>query len=276
MFNCFTFFCRELFEQAFHSSLCAVEFAKVNLDSSFRIVHSNLNNVSDAQALFFFMKANSLICSDYASCDPAERQELDKEIIVAASHAQGHLVQKGKKMGRDFYGHREEVFKIAENLSSLSNRAQRLSYPAAIFARWAFRLGHADAKGLLHKMDENPRNSNCDATYFLARILQKSDDVNVKQCESMYKKVEKSACQSAKKANQRLLMLKLPKSAAALRIYLKWFLKKRRQQPAHFRAKSLRDFKALLCEAEVKSPYNFCKQHSTALSLLSLFSANSF
>jgi hypothetical protein len=56
---------------------------------------------------------------------------------------------------------------------------------------------------------------------------------------------------------KKLLVLK---SFAALRIYL-WYLKRRRLRPAKFSAKSLHDFKVLLCEAELKFPYSFRKYY---------------
>jgi hypothetical protein len=54
-------------------------------------------------------------------------------------------------------------------------------------------------------------------------------------------------------------MIKWPKPVAARRIYV-WFFNKHRQRSAQSRTKSLRDFNALLCEAELKFPYSFCEQ----------------
>jgi hypothetical protein len=259
---------RELFEQAFLSSACALEFAKLNVDSAFRTVHPRLNNVSDAQALFFFTKAISLRKLETGPHIPnqAELREFDHDVLAAASQAQVLLVAKGKKLGRDFIGlsQQQEVFDVAKDLTLHSGRVQQLCYAAAVFARWAFRLGHADAKGLLHEMHLRGGAVNCNASYFLARIAQKSEVFDKQWCERIYMTVQKSTCQSAQKAKQRLLLLKWPKPVAALRIYV-WFLKKRRQQPAQIRAKSLRDLVALLCEAELKSPYTFCKSHNTAV-----------
>jgi hypothetical protein len=264
-----------LFEQAFHSSECAVEFAKMNVDSAFRAVRSHLSNVSDAQALFFFTKAIILREFEFKNSesrsDEAELQKFEKDVFVVASHAQGLLVTKGKKLGRDFFGYSQEVFEAADLLAMYySRRVQQLSFAAAVFARWAYRLGHADAKGLLHEMHMNGDNYN--ASYFLARIAQKSevfDKHHDKQwCKRIYMMVQKSTCQSAQKAKHRLLQLKWPKPVAALRIYL-WFLKKRRQHPAQCMVKSLRNFTVLLCDAELKAPYTFCKLHViAALSLV--------
>jgi hypothetical protein len=258
---------RELFEQAFHSSACAVEFAKMNVDVAFRSVHSPLNSVSDAQALFFFTKAISLreLETGPAPRNQAELRQYDQDVLAAASQAQVLLVAKGKKLGRDFIGRLQpqEVFDVAKGLTLHSGRVQQLCYAAAVFARWAFRLGHADAKGLLHEMHLRGGAFNYNASYFLARIAQKSEVFDKQWCERIYMTVQKSTCQSAQKAKQRLLLLKWPKPVAALRIYV-WYLKKRRQQPAKIRAKSLRDLVALLCEAELKSPYTFCKSHNIA------------
>jgi hypothetical protein len=265
-----------LFEQAFHSSVCAVEFAKLNVDSDFCIVHSHLSNVSDAQALFFFTKA--IILREFElkfseSRSETEMQKYENDLVVVASHAQKLLVTKGKKLGREFLGYSQEVFEVADLLAMHSIRVQPLSFAAAVFARWAYRLGHADAKGLLHDMQMFDQHNglishNWDAVYFCGRILQKSELFIKEQCESIYKKVERTNCRSAQKAKQRLLQLKWPKPVAALRIYV-WFLKKR-QQP---RAKLLRDFIVLLCEAELKAPYTFCKSHCIAVSPVALNSA---
>ncbi len=265
-------FCRELFEQAFHSSVCAVEFAKMNVDSAFRTGCSHFNNISDAQALFFFTKAIILREFEFKnspSRSEAELQTYEKDLVVVASRAQELLVTKGKKLGRDFFGYSQEVFEVAKLLAMHSIRVHPLSFAAAVFARWAHRLGHADAKKLLHDMQTFDQcngliSHNWDAAYFRGRILQKSELFIKEQCESIYKKIERTNCQSAQKAKQRLLQLKWPKPIAALRIYV-WFLKKRNQQPVQFRAKSLRDFIALLCEAELKAPYSFCKLHHIAV-----------
>ena len=241
-------------------------------------MRSHLSTVSEAQALFFFTKAISLrkLETGHVPLNQAELREFDDDVLAAASQAQVLLVAKGKKLGRDFIGlsQQQEVFNVAKDLTLHSGRVQQLCYAAAVFARWAFRLGHADAKGLLHTMHLNGDNYN--ASYFLARIAQKSevfDKHHDKQwCKRIYMMVQQSTCQSAQKAKQRLLLLKWPKPVAALRIYV-WFLKKRHQQPAQFRAKSLRYFIALLCEAELKAPYTFCKSHNIAVSPVALYSA---
>ena len=250
----------------------------MNVDSAFRAVRSHLSNVSDAQALFFFTKAIILGEFEFKISDSrsaAEFQKYYKDLVVVASHAQELLVTKGKKLGRDFFAYSQEVYEAADLLTAHSIRVQPLSFAAAVFARWAYRLGHADAKGLLHDMQAFDQYNNWDAVYFCGRILQKSELFIKEQCESIYKQVERTNCQSAQKAKQRLLQLKWPKSVAALRIYV-WFLKKRHQQPAQFKAKSLRDFIALLCEAELKAPYTFCKSHHIAVSPVALNSAMFF
>ena len=263
----------------------------MNVDSAFRAVRSHLSNVSDAQALFFFTKAIILrefefdtwewgdlwaVKNSESRSDEAELQKYEKDIFVVASHAQGLLVTKGKKLGRDFFGYSQEVFEAADLLARsvyAFKKGQQLSFAAAVFARWAYRLGHADAERLLHTMHMNGDNYN--ASYFLARMAQKFevfDKHHDKEwCKRIYMMVQNSTCQSAQKAKHRLLLLKWPKPVAALRIYV-WFLKKRHQQPAQFRAKSLRYFIALLCEAELKAPYTFCKSHNIAVSPVALYS----
>ncbi len=257
----------------------------MNVDSAFRTVRSHLCNVSDAQALFFFTKAIILREFEFKNSESrseAELQKYEKDIFVVASHAQGLLATKGKKLGetkgkklgRDFFGYSQEVFEAADLLAMHSIRVKQLSFAAAVFAMWAYRLGHADAKGLLHDMQTFDQHNgvifhNWDAVYFCGRILQKSELFIKEQCESIYKKVERTNCQSAQKAKLRLLQLKRPKPVAALSIYV-WLRKKWHQQPAQFRAKSLRDFKALLCEAELKAPYTFCKSHHIAVSPVAL------
>ena len=269
----------------------------MNVDSAFRAVRSHLSNVSDAQALFFFTKAIILrefefdtwewgdlwaVKNSESRSDEAELQQYEKDICVVASHAQRLLATKGeklgetkvKKLGRDFFGYSQEVFEAADLLAMYySRRVQQLSFAAAVFARWAYRLGHADAERLLHTMHMNGDNYN--ASYFLARMAQKFevfDKHHDKEwCKRIYMMVQNSTCQSAQKAKHRLLLLKWPKPVAALRIYV-WFLKKRHQQPAQFRAKSLRDFIALLFEAELKAPYTFCKSHNIAVSPVALYS----
>ena len=247
------------------------------MDSAVCTVRSHLSTVSEAQALFFFTKAISLrkLETGPVPLNQAELREFDHDVIAAASQAHVLLVAKGKKLGRDFIGlsQQQEVFNVAKDLTLHSGRVQQLCYAAAVFARWAFRLGHADAKGLLHEMHSRGGAVNCNASYFLARIAQKSevfDKHHDKQwCKRIYMMVQESTFQSAQKAKQRLLLLKWPKPVAALRIYV-WFLKKRHQQPAQFRAKSLRYFIALLCEAELKAPYTFCKSHHIAVSPVAL------
>ncbi len=255
------------------------------MDSAFCIVCSHLSTISEAQALFFFTKAISLrkLETGPAPLNRAELREFDHDVLAAASQAQVLLVAKGKKLGRDFIGllQHQEVFNAAKDLYLASGRVHQRSYAktlyadaAAVFARWAFRLGHADARGLLHEMHTNGDNYN--ASYFLARIVLKTgvfDKHHDKQwCKTIYMMVQNSTCQSAQKAKQRLLQLKWPKPFAANRIHV-WFLKNRHQQPAQIRAKSLSYFIALLCEAELKAPYTFCKSHNIAVSPVALYSA---
>jgi hypothetical protein len=251
----------------------------MNVDSAFCAVRSHLSNVSDAQALFFFTKAILLREFEFKNSESrseAELQQYEKDICVVASHAQGLLATKGKKLGRDFFAYSQEVYEAADLLTAHSIRVQPLSFAAAVFARWAYRLGHADAKGLLHDMQAFDQHNgvifhNWDAEYFYGRILQKELGFIKEQCESIYKEVERTNCQSAQKAKQRLLRLKLQR-VVALRIYVR-FLKKRHQQPAQVRAKSLRYFIALLCEAELKAPYTFCKSQHIAVTPVALNSA---
>ena len=170
------------------------------------------------------------------------------------------LTRKGDKFGRDFCNS-EDVLKVAKHLSLGSSDFQisplllrKLLPAAAIFARWAFRLGHPDAIEVLQQVSAD----SGDATYFLARIMEKNESIDRNQILRMYNKVERCDCESAYKAKQRILNLKWLESVAALRICL-FLLKKRRQRPAQFRTKSFRDLSIVLCEAELKSPYSFCK-----------------
>ena len=268
----FNFISRELFEQAFRWSLCASAFASVNLKA---VDHCNLrtkpDNISQAQALFFCTKhlvlnptatlLSTAVNWESSNLESSAQQRIE-EAFENISCALKLLDQKGSKLGRDF-SNSEEILKAARLLISGLTGSKKNSFSKALisasaaFARWAHRLGHPDAEQFLREISAR----SVDATYFLARILQKTSSSDVRQIEDMYKKVEKSDCVSAikAKAKQRLLMIKWPKPVAARRIYV-WFFNKHRQRSAQSRTKSLRDFNALLCEAELKFPYSFCEQ----------------
>ena len=80
----------------------------MNVDSAFCAVRSHLSNVSDAQALFFFTKAiilREFELKNSESRSEAEMEKYENDLFVVASHAQGLLVTKGKKLGRDFFGY---------------------------------------------------------------------------------------------------------------------------------------------------------------------------
>jgi hypothetical protein len=261
---------RELFEQAFRWSDCALAYATLHLPPNHP--EPTRDNLSEVRALFFFTK--SLVLGFKAT---ASQPTLDS-IQAAAGCAETLLTRKGSKLGRDF-SNSEEVLMVAKNLEKLSisthstgfkitpSSSKRLIFACAVFARWAHRLGHPAAKELLYQISAR----SGDSTYFLARIAQKATDgSDAHQIESMLKKVERSDCFSARKAKQRLLMIKWPKPVAALRIYL-WFFKKRRQRSAQYRQKSLRDLNCLMCEAELKFPYSFRKQQRPAGSQSSLY-----
>lgn len=272
-----SFIRRELLEQAFRWSSCAIKFAVINLEDH-RLLLTKLNCISEAQALFFFTRYLVLHQPTYqygqgihqdslVSSGAAIRNAIPDEqsFGIAIASATKILTRKGDKLGRDFSNY-EDVLKVARYLSSgLSgfkispDLSPKLLPAAAIFAKWAFRLGHPDAKELLYQLSAR----SGDATYFLARIMQKTEGCDNNQMHIMYKKVERSDCSSACKAKQRLIMLKWPKHVAALRIYL-FFLKKRRQRQVPFKAKSLRDLNVVLCDAELKLPYSFCKLNCVA------------
>jgi hypothetical protein len=233
---------------------------------------SKLKNISEAQALFFFTKSIVLVRPTLETMMRSDTLKSDSHTVSSFNEAVSASIEllsmKGNKLGRDFENS-DEVFLAAKFLISCSASQRNFGasavdtflVAAATFARWAFRLGHPKAQELLSEI--SPRN--LDATYFLARILQKGNIVDMNRIEKMYKRVE---CgdkkqtwkgRSASKAKQRLLMLKWPKPLAALRIYL-WYLKRRRQRHTNqFRVKSLRDLSAIVCEAELKFPYSFCK-----------------
>lgn len=265
---------RELFEQAFRWSACALQYATLYSPPIHRSGLTTTDNVSEARALFFFTKCLVLDFKATASQLTAARVDT---IQAAVGHAETLLTQKGGKVGRDF-SNSEEVLMVAKNLERLAisthstgfkitpSLSKRLIFACAVFARWAHRLGHHAAKELLHQISSR----SGDSTYFLARIAQKTIGSDAHQIESMFKKVERSDCFSASKAKQRLLMIKWPKPIAALRIYL-WFFKKRRQRCVQYRTKSLRDLNCLLCEAELKFPYSFRKQQRAAGSRSSLY-----
>ena len=268
----FNFISRELFEHAFRWSLCASAFASVNLKA---VDHCNLrtkpDSISQAQALFFCTKhlvlnptatlLSTAVNWESSNLESSAQQRIE-EAFENISCALKLLDQKGSKLGRDF-SNSEEILKAARLLISGLTGSKKNSFSKALisasaaFARWAHRLGHPDAEQFLREISAR----SVDATYFLARILQKTSSSDVRQIEDMYKKVEKSDCVSAikAKAKQRLLMIKWPKPVAARRIYV-WFFNKHRQRSAQSRTKSLRDFNALLCEAELKFPYSFCEQ----------------
>ena len=230
---------------------------------------SKLKNISEAQALFFFTKSIVLVRptletmmfrSDTLKSDTHTVSSFNN----AVSASRRLLSIKGKKLGRDFENS-DEVFLAAKFLISCSASQRNFGasavdtflVAAATFARWAFRLGHPEAQELLSEM--SPRN--LDATYFLAKILQKGSVVDMNLIEKMWKRIEcgDKRKKYVSKAKQMLLMLKWPKPLAALRIYL-WYLKRRRQRHTNqFRVKSLRDLSAIVCEAELKFPYSFCK-----------------
>lgn len=262
--NDFSIFPRELFEQAYRWSLCASAFASVNLKA---IDHcdrrSKPERISEAQALYFFTKCLVLnpTATQLSTAVNNLESSAEQGIRVTVSSALKLLSQKGSKLGRDF-SNSEEILKAARLLisgltgSKTSIFASKVLIPAsAAFARWAHRLGHRDAEQFLHEISAR----SMDAAYFLARILQNTSSSNVRQIEDMFKKVERSDCVSAIKAKQRLLMIKWPKPIAEIRIHV-WVITKHRQRSVQSRTKSLRDFNALLCEAELKSPYSFCEQ----------------
>jgi len=267
-------FYRELFEQAFISPHCAFEFSSMNISLSeagavHRAVRPVLKSISDAQALFFVTKG-LLNLSENGTLNVNDSKSSVENLLLDL--AQVLLTKKGGKLGRDFDERcAEEVLKLA---SSLGQSPKHITF-AALFARLAFRLGKSAAKELLLKMSESSSNPSLDATYFLARILQKSEKSHIGQYERMYKKVEASSCASAPKAKYRLLALKWPKPIAALRIYV-WFLKKRRKRSVQTGATTLRDFVGLVCEAELKLPYSFCEAHNTAALQLSVLYAVTF
>jgi hypothetical protein len=260
-------FTRELFEQAFRWSDCALAYATLHLPPTHPTGLTTRDNLSEARALFFFTK--SLVLDFKATASQPTGARVDS-IQAAAGCAETLLTRKGSKLGRDF-SNSEEVLMVAKNLERLSisthstgfkitpSSSKRLIFACAVFARWAHRLGHPAAKELLYQISAR----SGDSTYFLARIAQKIHGSDAHQIESMFKKVERSDCFSARKAKQRLLMIKWPKPVAALRIYV-WFFKKRRQRSAQYRQKSLRDLNCLLCEAELKFPYSFRKQQRAA------------
>ena len=249
--SCHKLFCRELFQQAFHSPECALSLAHVG---------------SDSQALFFYLKSLVLFRFDFPST-PNDMQEIDPTLDMAISSAHKLLTKKAGKLGRDFGNNAEEVLTVADVLSKIPKYVPS----AALFARLAFRLGHSDAKVLLLKMSRSSPNPSPDATYFLARILQKSVGSNVHDYERMYKMVEASSKDEpsyprsiASKAKWRLVMLKWSKPVAALRIYMFLFRVKWRRKRLDPSRHSLRGLMGLVYEAELKSPYSFCESHYTA------------
>ena len=227
------------------------------------ISSSKLINVSEAQALFFFTKSIVLVRPTLETMMRSDTLKSDTHTVSsfnnAVSASRRLLSIKGKKLGRDFENS-DEVFHVAKFLISCTvslKRSKEFIFATAIFVRWAFRLGHPEAQELLSEM--SPRN--LDATYFLAKILQKGSVVDMNLIEKMWKRIEcgDKRRKYVSKAKQMLLMLKWPKPLAALRIYL-WYLIRRRQRHTNqFRVKSLRDLSAIVCEAELKFPYSFCK-----------------
>jgi len=231
------------------------------------ISSSKLINVSEAQALFFFTKSIVLVRPTLETMMfRSDTLKSDTHTVSSFNNAVSASLRllsiKGKKLGRDFENS-DEVFHVAKFLISFAASQRKIDASAvdmflaaaATFARWAFRLGHPEAQELLSEMSSR----SLDATYFLARILQKGNVVDMNRIEKMLKSVKFGDCASTSKAKQRLLMLKWPKPLAALRIYL-WYLKRLRQRHTkQFRIKSLRDFSAIVCEAELQFPYSFCK-----------------
>lgn len=259
-------FCRELFQQAFYSPECALALAHVG---------------SDSQALFFFLKSLALFQFDSPfdfpfgfPSTPNYMQEINPTIDMAISSAHKLLTKKAGKLGRDF-NNAEQVLGVADALSKIPKYVPS----AALFARLAFRLGHSNAKVLLLKMSISSPNPSPDATYFLARILQKSVGSNVHDYERMYKMVEASSKDAsyprsiASKAKWRLVMLKWSKPVAALRIYMCLFRVKWRRKRLDPSRNSLRGLMSLVYEAELKSPYSFCESHYTAALQSSLYYA---
>lgn len=233
------------------------------------ISSSKLINVSEAQALFFFTKSIVLVRPTLETMMfRSDTLKSDTHTVSSFNNAVSASLRllsiKGKKLGRDFENS-DEVFHVAKFLISFAASQRKIDASAvdmflaaaATFARWAFRLGHPEAQELLSEM--SPRN--LDATYFLAKILQKGSVVDMNLIEKMWKRIEcgDKRKKYVSKAKQMLLMLKWPKPLAALRIYL-WYLIRRRQRHTNqFRVKSLRDLSAIVCEAELKFPYSFCK-----------------